>query len=185
MTNLHLNVEMPDTENPSGEKKLWGGISGSLLAILIITSLGLVPLSHAGSPPRDSSQKEEGEGKFIPPKEGTWRFIVSGDSRNCGDVVVPAIATNSAERYRPSFYWHLGDLRAIYKIDEDMAGAAQQSGMPLSCQSYLDRAWPDFIEHQIEPFGSTPFYLGIGNHEVIRPRTTRRGNLPRSSRTGY
>ncbi|HEY1679551.1 MAG TPA: hypothetical protein VGG04_17680, partial [Candidatus Sulfotelmatobacter sp.] len=22
---------------------------------------------------------------FVPAKEGTWRFIVSGDSRNCGD----------------------------------------------------------------------------------------------------
>jgi hypothetical protein len=45
--------------------------------------------------------------KFVPPKEGTWRFIVSGDSRNCGDVVMPAIAAQAIERYQPSFYWHL------------------------------------------------------------------------------
>jgi hypothetical protein len=110
--------------------------------------------------------------KFMPPAEGTWRFIVSGDSRNCGDVVMPAIAAQSIERYHPSFYWHMGDLRAIYKIDEDMAAAAQKTGQDLSCESYHKRAWQDFIDHQIVPFGTTRFYLGIGNHEVIPPKTT-------------
>lgn len=110
--------------------------------------------------------------KFVPPKEGTWRFIVSGDSRNCGDVVMPAIAAQAIEKYQPAFYWHLGDLRAIYKIDEDMAGAAQKAGQSLSCESYHKNAWQDFIDHQIVPFGTTRFYLGIGNHEVIPPKTT-------------
>jgi hypothetical protein len=109
--------------------------------------------------------------KFIPAAEGTWRFIVSGDSRNCGDVVMPAIAAQGIERYEPSFYWHLGDLRAIYKIDEDMAAAAETTGQSLSCESYHKRAWQDFIDHQIVPFGTTRFYLGIGNHEVIPPKT--------------
>ncbi len=31
------------------------------------------------------------------PSSGTWKFAVSGDSRNCGDVVMPAIA-KGAER---------------------------------------------------------------------------------------
>jgi Calcineurin-like phosphoesterase len=100
----------------------------------------------------------------------TWRFVVSGDSRNCGDVVMPAIEAQSA-RYTPRFYWHLGDLRAIYKIDEDMAAAAEKAGRPLTCEVYEKIAWSDFIENQIVPFGSTPFYLGIGNHEVIPPKT--------------
>jgi hypothetical protein len=108
--------------------------------------------------------------KFIPVAEGTWRFIVSGDSRNCGDVVMPAIAAQGIERYQPSFYWHLGDLRAIYKIDEDMAAAAEKTGQSLSCESYHKRAWEDFVDHQIVPFGTTRFYLGIGNHEVIPPK---------------
>ena len=109
--------------------------------------------------------------KFVPASEGTWRFIVSGDSRNCGDVVMPAIAAQAIEKYRPAFYWHLGDLRAIYKIDEDMAGVAQKTGQSLSCESYHKSAWQDFIDHQIVPFGTTRFYLGIGNHEVIPPKT--------------
>jgi hypothetical protein len=109
--------------------------------------------------------------EFTPAAPGTWRFVVSGDSRNCGDVVVPAIAAQGIERYQPSFYWHLGDLRAIYKIDEDMAAAAEKTGQSLSCESYHRRAWQDFIDHQIVPFGTTRFYLGIGNHEVIPPKT--------------
>lgn len=105
------------------------------------------------------------------PEPGTWRFIVSGDSRNCGDIVVPTIAADSLQRYQPSFYWHLGDLRAIYKVDEDIAFADRQSdGKKLACADYLKQAWPDFTEHQIAAFGDTPFYVGIGNHEVIPPK---------------
>lgn len=102
--------------------------------------------------------------------KGSWRFIVSGDSRNCGDVIMPAIAAHSAQ-FAPSFYWHLGDLRAIYKIDEDMAFADANQTQPLTCDNYHKIAWSDFIEHQIGAFGHLPFYLGIGNHEVIPPKT--------------
>lgn len=82
---------------------------------------------------------------------------------------MPAIAAHST-RFSPSFYWHLGDLRAIYKIDEDMAFAGANNGEFLSCSLYLPRAWPDFIEHQIGAFGNLPFYVGIGNHEIIPPK---------------
>jgi len=100
-----------------------------------------------------------------------WRFIVSGDSRNCGDVVVPAIAAHAISHFHPAFYWHLGDLRAISKVDEDVAFAENEAdGHKVACTDYLKRAWPDYIEHQIKPFGSTPFYVGIGNHEVVPPK---------------
>lgn len=102
--------------------------------------------------------------------DGSWRFIVSGDSRNCGDVVMPAIAAHSAQ-FAPSFYWHLGDLRAVYKIDEDMTFEAENHGQTLACDVYQRRAWNDFVENQIAAFGSLPFYVGIGNHEVIPPKT--------------
>jgi len=49
-----------------------------------------------------------------------WRFAVSGDSRNCGDVVMPAIAA-AVGKSGAQFDWHLGDCRAIYDFDEDMA----------------------------------------------------------------
>lgn len=107
----------------------------------------------------------------IEPEPDTWRFIVSGDSRNCGDIVMPAIAAHSMKNYQPSFYWHLGDLRAIYKVDEDLAFADGRSdGHQLSCTDYLKQAWPDFTEHQIAAFDDIPFYIGIGNHEVIPPK---------------
>jgi hypothetical protein len=41
-----------------------------------------------------------------------FKFAVSGDSRNCGDVVMPAIAAG-ARKNSANFYWHLGDMRAI------------------------------------------------------------------------
>ena len=83
---------------------------------------------------------------------------------------MPAIAAHSAQ-FAPSFYWHLGDLRAIYKIDEDMAFEAANDGQVLACDVYQRRAWNDYVENQIAPFGSVPFYVGIGNHEVIPPKT--------------
>jgi hypothetical protein len=42
-----------------------------------------------------------------------FRFAVSGDSRNCGDIAMPAIAAG-VRKDGAQFYWHLGDYRAIY-----------------------------------------------------------------------
>src|SRR5471032_1801012 len=87
------------------------------------------------------------------PAEGTWRFAVSGDSRNCGDVVVPAIAAG-AKKDGAKFYWHLGDLRAIYTFDQDMLA---ERGGEMSIAGYEKEAWNDFIENQIAPFGGMPY----------------------------
>jgi hypothetical protein len=101
-----------------------------------------------------------------------WKFAVSGDSRNCGDIVMPAIAAG-VKSSGAEFYWHLGDFRAIYAFDEDIVppphlGIATK---PLSIADYESRAWPDFIEHQLAPFGNLPIYLALGNHETIPPAT--------------
>jgi hypothetical protein len=101
-----------------------------------------------------------------------FKFAVSGDSRNCGDVVMPAIAA-SVLKSGANFYWHLGDFRAIYDFDEDMAPPARLGlNTPhLTISNYLSQAWPDFISHQLTPFGSLEVFLGIGNHETIYPKT--------------
>jgi 3',5'-cyclic AMP phosphodiesterase CpdA len=100
-----------------------------------------------------------------------WKFAVSGDSRNCGDVVMPAIASGVL-RSGAAFYWHLGDFRAIYDFDEDMAPPAKLGlNTPhLTITDYLTKAWPDFIDRQIQPFGKLEVFLGIGNHETIYPK---------------
>ena len=98
-----------------------------------------------------------------------WTFAVSGDSRNCGDVVMPAIARR-AKLKKAAFYWHLGDLRKIVEADEDMEqrlGAAPFE----STGAYQAAAWDDFAERQVKPFAPLPFYLGIGNHETVAPKT--------------
>jgi hypothetical protein len=97
----------------------------------------------------------------------SWRFAVSGDSRNCGDVVMPLIA-NSVLKDGASFYWHLGDFRKTYDFDEDMVAAR---GGKLTVADYLAQEWDDFIAAQLKPFGSLPVYLGIGNHETVAPKT--------------
>jgi len=92
--------------------------------------------------------------------------MVSGDSRNCGDVVMPSIAA-AAHLHRSAFYWHLGDLRAIYDFDDDYRSLNPKA----TISDYEKSAWIDFQRSQIEPFGETPFLLGIGNHETIPPKS--------------
>lgn len=101
---------------------------------------------------------------------GPWKFALSGDSRNCGDIVMPAIA-QGVRASGAEFYWHLGDFRAIYKFDEDLV-PPPLPGVPtksMGVSDYQSNAWPDFIAHQLAPFGNLPVFLGIGNHELIPP----------------
>jgi len=65
---------------------------------------------------------------------GPWKFAISGDSRNCGDIVMPAIAAGVTHD-GASFYWHLGDFRAIYTFDEDLE-------KPLNIITYETTACP-------------------------------------------
>ena len=106
------------------------------------------------------------------PSGGTWRFVASGDSRNCGDVVMPGIA-ETAKKNQAAFYWHLGDLRLTSGFDEDIQHQPDHIKKPLSVAEYETIEWPDFIDSQIVPFGSIPFFLGIGNHETVPPLKTR------------
>jgi hypothetical protein len=103
---------------------------------------------------------------------GVWHFVASGDSRNCGDIVMPGIA-EAAKKNNAAFYWHLGDLRAIYTFDEDIQHQPEHIAKPLTIAEYENVAWPDFVDSQISAFGSIPFFLGIGNHETIPPYKTR------------
>jgi hypothetical protein len=96
------------------------------------------------------------------PAQGPWHFAVSGDSRNCGDVVMPTIAKGVLQHHA-EFYWHLGDFRAMYGVDEDMQ---KLYGPSLAVDEYWRIAWGDFLANQVASFGSLPVHLGIGNHEV-------------------
>jgi len=93
----------------------------------------------------------------------SWTFAVSGDSRNCGDVVMPVIAAK-VHADKADFYWHLGDFRALYDFDQDMLAARHGK---LTISDYQAQAWQDFIDQQLAPFGDTPVFLVLGNHELI------------------
>lgn len=103
------------------------------------------------------------------PASAQLKFAVSGDSRNCGDIVMPLIAADAAKQ-GAQFYWHLGDLRAMYDIDQDMQLRADRK-QKLTSLDYFNAAWPDFIENQASAFVRMPVYIGIGNHEMYFGRT--------------
>jgi hypothetical protein len=101
-------------------------------------------------------------------QDSTWTFAVSGDSRNCGDFVMPALAAK-VKAEKDAFYWHLGDFRWISNPDQDLL--AMQHGKEMSKSEYQQRAWDDFLTHQMTSFDSFPVFLGRGNHETVPPMT--------------
>jgi hypothetical protein len=117
------------------------------------------------------------------PDSGRWYFAISGDSRDCGDLIMPKIAQNIAanqDRTPVAFFWHLGDFRYMYDIDCDILTRkypsydCQERKPPLGVNDmdeYLAGAWQDFLERQLRPFGQTKVFLGIGNHELFAGRT--------------
>jgi hypothetical protein len=132
---------------------------GLLLATLIFSgfpSAALAQTSAAAQAPTNN--------------DATWNFAVSGDSRNCGDVVMPAIAAG-VWKNNASFYWHLGDFRKNSDFDEDIQHQPEHLAKPLSISGYQQIVWDDFIQSQLAPFGTLPVFLGIGNHETVWPHT--------------
>jgi hypothetical protein len=105
-----------------------------------------------------------------PTSDSTWRFAVSGDSRNCGDVVMPGIAA-AVKQSNAGFYWHLGDFRKNSDFDEDIQHQPEHLAKPLSISAYQQIVWDDFLQNQIAAFGTLPVFLGIGNHETVWPHT--------------
>src|ERR1700723_1013390 len=128
-------------------------LCAALFTFVAITALAPEALAQVGKQPSARAPQQS--------NNGDWYFAVSGDSRNCGDVVMPAIAAGVIQS-GASFYWHLGDYRAIYNFDEDMQHQPQYIAKPLTISQYLSVAWDDFIQNQILPFATTPVFLGIG-----------------------
>ncbi|HMC29741.1 MAG TPA: hypothetical protein VKL99_02830 [Candidatus Angelobacter sp.] len=130
--------------------------SSSLASAILLALLAPMVLAQPASPAHTN--------------QADWNFVVSGDSRNCGDVVMPAIAAGAIKN-NAAFYWHLGDLRAIYGIDEDYQHEPEHRGRTISKDDYLKDAWDDFIQNQLASFGAVPVFVGIGNHETTAPKT--------------
>ena len=147
----------------------------ALLILLLASASALHAQGNRSSSARTrASRKTVGRG---------WYFAVSGDSRDCGDLIMPKIAKSIENRRAKApvqLYWHLGDLRALYRIDCDIAKRMNPSFncMPTERSQneitndekrrYLNSAWQDFIQNQTTPFARSKiqFFLGIGNHEA-------------------
>lgn len=151
-------------------------------AVCCALLLAAVPLCAAPAQAPDAPQSERGKTPSQPVTASTsWYFTVSGDSRDCGNLIMPKIARSIAAQSAQTpaaFYWHLGDLRNIIQPDCDMiipltgnCNSLPPAWGPLPLGYYLNVAWDDFIKNQIEPFGQLPFFIGIGNHELYALHT--------------
>src|SRR5882724_10296983 len=84
------------------------------------------------------------QGSLSAQSSDNWSFAVSGDSRNCGDIVMPGIA-EGVRADKAQSYWHLGDYRATYDFDQDLLAGPAYRGKHLSIADYHRIQWQDFI----------------------------------------
>jgi hypothetical protein len=132
-----------------------GSKLGSTTIVLVLAA------SHLAIAQTDGAKQSSGT---------NWTFAVSGDSRNCGDVIMPAIA-EGARKNSAAFYWHLGDLRATAFIDEDYMHEPEHRQPAPDKNTYDKTEWDDFIQSQLNAFGTMPVFIGIGNHETYPPKS--------------
>jgi Calcineurin-like phosphoesterase len=149
----------------------------SRLGLVIVAFLLASGMAAAQSAAKDKPKPDSGVSSARkraksaqPAVPAAWNFAVSGDSRNCGDVIMPAIAA-SVKKNNAAFYWHLGDLRATSFIDEDYLHEPEHRQPPPDKSFYDKTEWDDFIQNQLNFFGSTPVFVGIGNHETYPPKS--------------
>ena len=138
-----------------------------IIFFTLLFTLALFAAANAESPAQTADQEKSAVAET---KLESFSFAVSGDSRNCGDVVMPAIAAR-VKQSAASFYWHLGDFRVISNFDEDIQHQPEHLTKPVSIAAYEQLAWDDFLQNQIAPFGNFPVFLGIGNHDTTPPKT--------------
>lgn len=139
------------------------------LAFFILVFLSSMISTAASAQLVPASVQPDGPPPALKPGK-TWHFVVAGDSRNCGDVIMPAIAQGAAQ-HQAQFYLHLGDLRWTSNLDEDMRAAATVQHKHISSADYEKHEWADFRQNQVAAFGAIPFFVGIGNHETAYPKT--------------
>src|SRR5271156_2367711 len=106
----------------------------NLATVLALTIFLATPASSfaQSAPPAQTAQAN--------PSAAPWNFAVSGDSRNCGDVIMPGISVSVAKD-NAAFYWHLGDFRKLSDFDEDLQHQPKYLASPLSISTYEAIAW--------------------------------------------
>jgi Calcineurin-like phosphoesterase len=150
------NSQVEHKEQPSSAAMLWP----ALFLVLLLVIFTLVEGWAATVMGRETAQES-----LVKSPDESWTFAVSGDSRNCGDVVMPTIAAG-VRAHQAAFYWHLGDFRLGSDIDQDMTQEEGYRERHLSFSRYIGINWNDFIQNQLLPFGQMPVFLVIGNHEL-------------------
>jgi Calcineurin-like phosphoesterase len=146
----------------------WKWLSRLVTFGIVLFFFSMLPAGSAGRSKgvaEKAGDAAAGSDDLAQAPDATWNFAVSGDSRDCGDVVMPAIAARALAQ-QAAFYWHLGDFRRGSDVDEDMAHETRYRQRHISVSRYVDSHWNDFIQNQLLPFGKVPVFLAIGNHEL-------------------
>ena len=104
---------------------------------LFLCMAGQAAWSKSGVTKSGKAAGGAGQESLVQAPHATWSFAVSGDSRNCGDVVMPEIAAG-AQAHDAAFYWHLGDFRLGSDVDQDMANEEGYRGHHISVSRYLN-----------------------------------------------
>lgn len=141
-----------------------------IMAVLAVSTSGAVVAQSKSQAKQSDGKSTASSQPAVPAASGSWTFVVSGDSRNCGNVVMPVIAAG-AKKNGAAFYWHLGDLRATAFMDEDYLHEPEHRQPPPEKSFYDKTEWDDFIQSQLTAFGSMPVFVGIGNHETYAPKS--------------
>jgi len=105
------------------------------------------------------------------PAGGTWRFVVSGDSRNCGDVVMPGLRERR-RKIRPVLL-AFGRICGPSTLSTKTSNTAEYRETAIDC-GLRKHCVADFIDSQIAPFGSIPFFVALGITRRFRPEDSRR-----------
>jgi hypothetical protein len=161
-----MRVRKLSQANPRNRRRGRTVLQVAILFLLLASLAGAAgwPRSRARNSGSTTAQ-DDGQGSLVKAPGATWAFAVSGDSRNCGDVVMPAIAAG-VEEHHAAFYWHLGDFRLGSDVDQDMSHEEGYRERHISISRYESSHWNDFIQNQLLPFGEMPVFLATGNHEL-------------------
>ena len=150
-------VSAPHQSDPARSK-----FSSALLLQVLVTAIVLVfviwklgPLANVlvvkKEPPKQS--------KLCQRRRAPGGSSSSGDSRNCGDVVMPAIAANSMSGTGLPSTGISAMFAPCTKLMKTWFGRARRLAS-TQCESYHNRAWQDFIDHQIVPL-ARPVFISV------------------------
>ena len=111
-----------------------------------------------------------GRGKADASPASSWKFVVGGDSRNCGDVIMPVVAAGANSAGASFLLAPRGLPGALHDFDEDLPRRSARSPARSRWRSSTTSAARGTTSSRASslPFGSIPVYPAIGKPRARR-----------------